>query len=145
VVHWNLLLGKREDRQLCNDAMTAAYAGMAWESFFSSRTLGEVYGDFPSDSDAVADIRRFFEERGAFPTDEESRQVSRKACDDARVMVAENKKNIRSFGWFLCSKGELSKAQIDRWFERAMITRWALGCLGRAVCHFEHLQGINKD
>ena len=141
---WDLLLGKREDLQLCRDAMTAAYAGIAWEAFARGRTFDEVYPDCPSDSEAVADIRRRFNERGAFPTDEDSRQTSKNARDGACVMVAEHRNDIERLAWFLCFKRDLSETQISVWFGRAGIARATLACFGRTVCQFERCLG-KKD
>jgi hypothetical protein len=138
---WDLLLGKREDLQLCRDAMTAAYAGIAWEAFARGRTFDEVYPDCPSDSEAVGDIRRRFNERGAFPTDEDSRQTSKNARDSACVMVAEHRNDIERLAWFLCFKRELFETQISVWFGRAEIARATLAYFGRTVRQFERCLG----
>ncbi|HEX9274494.1 MAG TPA: hypothetical protein VGA01_20030 [Candidatus Binatia bacterium] len=125
--------------------MTAAYAGIAWESLASGRTFDEVFPDCPSDSDAVADIRRRFNERSAFPTDEDSRQTSTNARDGACAMVVEHKNDIERFAWFLCFKRDLSETQIDSWFGRAGITRAALAFFGRTGCQFERFLGTKEN
>ena len=146
LVRWDLLLGKREDLQLCQQAMTAAYAGIAWESMVSGRKFNEVYSECPSDSEVVAVIRNRFNERGAFPTVDDSRQVSTNASDEACAMVRSNCIEIKRFAWFLCWKGELSEEhKVDYWFGRAKLIRVGLACIGRIICQFRRSQGCTTE
>ena len=115
LVRWDLLLGQRDDMELCRDAMTTAYAGMAWECISSGGSFNDVYETLPTDSGAVAWIRKCFIERGTLDF-ARSREVSLAACNRAFEMVAQGQDEIRDFAERLVVKKFANGRDIDDWY-----------------------------